>query len=123
MYHLAGSQFFKLASLFADYLLSGGERQSGVPGGDAIQGIKPLMIAIQRIQDSKSAIPGEPSSLYDHQVCGSLNKEFAKLCLKAKCYQHSLKVIDYPVISFLKGTQPMDILSYFYYKGLLYTGL
>jgi hypothetical protein len=52
-----------------------------------------------------------------------MQREFAKLCLKAKCYQHSLKIIDHPVVSFKKGTSPMDILSYIYYKGLIYTGL
>jgi tetratricopeptide (TPR) repeat protein len=74
------------------------------------------MIAIQKLQSNKS-------ELYSHPICGSLHKEFAKLCLKAKCYQHSLKVIESPVISFLKFTQPMDVVSYLYYKGLIYTGL
>ena len=56
-------------------------------------------------------------------MCGSLHREFAKLCIKAKCYQHALQVIDYPTTSFKKNTTPMDIVSYLYYKGLIYTGL
>jgi hypothetical protein len=56
-------------------------------------------------------------------VCGSLHKEFTKLCIKAKCYQHSLSVIDKPTIGFKKSTQPMDILSYLYYKGMVYLAL
>lgn len=100
---------FRLGSLYAEYLMS---------QGDQIQGIKPLMIAIQKLQAVKTE-----KELYHHPICGSLHREFAKLCLKAKCYQHSLKLIESPVISFMKHTQPMDVVTYLYYKGLLYTGL
>jgi|LauGreDrversion4_2_1035121.scaffolds.fasta_scaffold363664_1 COP9 signalosome complex subunit 3 len=61
--------------------------------------------------------------MYSYPICGSLHKEFTKLCIKAKCYQHSLQIIDRPTISFKKATQPMDVLSYLYYKGLIYVGL
>jgi COP9 signalosome complex subunit 3 len=56
-------------------------------------------------------------------VCGTLHREFAKLCIKAKCYQHSLPVVEHPVTSFKKNTHPMDILNYVYYKGLIFTAL
>lgn len=56
-------------------------------------------------------------------MIGSLHREFAKLCLKAKCYQHSLRIIEHPVIAFSKSTKAMDIVAYFYYRGLLYLGL
>ncbi len=61
--------------------------------------------------------------MYSYQICGSLHREFAKLCIKSKCYQHALQVIDHPTTSFKKYTSPMDIVSYLYYKGLIYLGL
>lgn len=69
------------------------------------------MLAITKMRDT------------EEQVCGSLHREFAKLCLKAKCYQHGLSIIDKPVTAFKKNTSAMDIISYVYYKGLIYTGL
>jgi hypothetical protein len=96
------SKFFNIASYYADYLLADNK---------AIYGIKPLMKAIITIRDNTE------------QVCGSLHKEFTKLCLKAKCYQQSLAIIEHPVTSFKKNTSPMDILSYLYYKGMIFTGL
>ena len=59
----------------------------------------------------------------EEQVCGSLHREFAKLFIKAKCYQHALPIIEPAVTSFKKQSSPMDILSYLYYKGLIFTGL
>jgi hypothetical protein len=106
-------QFCRLASLYTELLLAG--RNDSRPGGDAIVGIKPLMTAIEAIQGR--------AGLYGHKVIGSLHREFAKLCLKAKCYQHSLRVIEHPVIAFSKAATAMDIVSYFYYRGLLYLGL
>lgn len=97
-----------MASLYTDYLLHG--------HADAITGIRPILTALRKIQ-------GATEGLYNHPVCGSLHREFTKLCLKAKCYQHSLQVIDYPTTSFTKSTSPMDIVSYLYYKGLVMTGL
>jgi len=52
-----------------------------------------------------------------------MHREFAKLCLKAKCYQHSIPVIEIPITSFKKQCNPMDIIVYNYYRGLLFTGL
>jgi COP9 signalosome complex subunit 3 len=91
-----------VGSLYADFLLSEGK---------AIFGIKPLMTAINKVRDNKE------------QICGSLHKEFAKLCLKAKCYQHAVPIIEHSVTNFKKSTSPMDILSYLYYKGMIFTGL
>ena len=99
-----------MVSLFTDLVLS--------VNGEAIVGIKPLKTAIKKlIGQSKQDSP------YQSQICGSLHKEFAKLCIKAKCYQHSLEIIDTPTVSFKKFTEPMEIVSYLYYKGLIYIGL
>jgi hypothetical protein len=36
---------------------------------------------------------------------------------------HSLPIIDTPITSFKKNTSPMDIMSYNYYRGILFVGL
>ena len=95
------NKVYQLAALYSEYLIS---------GDNAIYGIKPLMTAIQTLCQDKE------------QLC-PIHREFAKLCLKVKCYLHSLPVIDNPVTSFKKMTSAMDIISYFYYKGMLLTGL
>jgi COP9 signalosome complex subunit 3 len=43
--------------------------------------------------------------------------------LKAKCYAHSLSIIDHPETGFKGSTSPMDILAYNYYRGMLFIGL
>eukprot|EP00347_Sterkiella_histriomuscorum_P002309 403368654 len=96
------SRLFQLASQFTDQLLS--EKK-------AIYGIKTLQDLIFKIRDNKE------------QVCGSLHKEFAKLCIKAKCYQHALVIVKDPITNFKKQTQPMDILNYVYYRGIIFTAL
>mmetsp|Transcript_77215 Transcript_77215/g.106780 ORF Transcript_77215/g.106780 Transcript_77215/m.106780 type:complete len:84 (-) Transcript_77215:279-530(-) len=53
----------------------------------------------------------------------SIHTNCAKLCLKAKCYQHALKFIDNPITSYMEGTSPVDIMVYNYYRGMIFTGL
>ena len=48
---------------------------------------------------------------------------FAKLCLKAKCYQHALRLIEQPMTEVQAGTEAIEILTYNYYRGMLFTGL
>ena len=86
---------------YADYLLTIGK---------PIAGIAQIMRAIKMCSES------------DEEV-SSLHTQFAKLCLKAKCFQHSIMVIDHPITSVMKGTQAIEILTYNYYRGLLNTGL
>ena len=78
--------------------------------GKPIYGIAPIMRAIKMCASSDE----EVSSLHTH---------FAMLCLKAKCFQHSIMVIDHPITSVMKGTLPIEIMTYNYYRGLLNTGL
>lgn len=53
-----------------------------------------------------------------------LHMNAALLCLKAKCYSHSRKLIDAPLTGIYKsGTEPVDFMSYQYYRGMLYCGL
>lgn len=48
---------------------------------------------------------------------------FAKLCLKAHCYQHALRLIEQPITEVQAGIEAIEILTYNYYRGMLYTGL
>jgi hypothetical protein len=48
----------------------------------------------------------------------------ALLCLKAKCYSHARKLLDAPITGMFKsGMNPIDIVTYNYYRGMLYCGL
>jgi hypothetical protein len=111
----ASGSFYSLASAYTDYVLSG--------HAEAITGIRPLMIAIKKIHNHENAKEATGTSVYSNPVCGSLHREFAKLCIKAKCYQHSLQIVHKPTIGFKKNTKPMDVVSYLYYKGLIFIGL
>ena len=53
----------------------------------------------------------------------SLHTQYAMLCLHARCLQHSLAVIDHPITSVLNGTNPIEICTYNYYRGMIYMGL
>ena len=98
----AYSKMYQLVSHFSELLIS--EQK-------AIYGIKPLMKLLNKMRSN------------NEEVCGTINREFAKLCIKAKCYQHSLSVVQHSVTSFKKATTPMDIICYIYYKGLIFTAL
>lgn len=52
-----------------------------------------------------------------------MHREFAKLCIRAKCYMHSLEIIEKPVTLMKKSTNPLDIIAYNYYRGILFIGL
>jgi len=111
----AATQFYQVASAFAEYIVSG--------HAEPITGIRPLMLAIKKIHEWDNREKTQAQGVYSYPVCGSLHREFTKLCIKAKCYQHSLQIIEKPTIGFKKSTQPMDVLSYLYYKGLIFVGL
>ena len=53
----------------------------------------------------------------------SLHTQYALLCLKAKCLQHALPLIDHPITMVLSGTNAIEITSYNYYRGMIYMGL
>ena len=97
----AVSKLFQLVSCYAEYLISVDK---------AIYGIRSIRETIIKTRDSEEQI-------------SPLHREFAKLCLKAKCYMHSLSIIETPVTSFKQKTAPLDIIVYNYYRGLLFTGL
>lgn len=97
----ANTKLFQLVSCYSEYLLSGDK---------AIYGIRPIREAIMLSRDSLEQIT-------------PMHREFAKLCLKAKCYMHALPIIETPITSFKKSTSPLDIIAYNYYRGLLFIGL
>lgn len=73
-------------------------------------GIRALRIAIEKTQTKKTEI-------------SSLHTSFAKLCLKAKCYRHARSTIEHSVLSFTEDIEPIDIMTYCYYRGMLLIGL
>ena len=58
-----------------------------------------------------------------NEQVSSLNTSFAKLCLKGRCLQHALAVIEHPITSVMPGTNPLEIAIYNYYRGMIYMGL
>ena len=52
-----------------------------------------------------------------------LHSLFALLCLKAQCLQHAEATIDHPVTAVMHGTNPVELLTYNYYRGLIFMGL
>jgi hypothetical protein len=95
------SRLFQMISWYAEYLISVDK---------AIFGIKPVKQALLLSRESLEQV-------------SPIHREFAKLCIKAKCYQHALPIIETPVTSFRKTTSPMDIITYNYYRGILFLGL
>lgn len=94
------SKLYCMVSVYADQLIAI-ERP--------IFGIKTLSEVIHKTQKGNVEC-----------VVGNIHKEFARLCIKAKCYQHALPIISHPVTVFTKDTQPMDLLSYMYYRGIIF---
>jgi COP9 signalosome complex subunit 3 len=80
----------------------------------AIRGIPALRTAVAKI------------SAYNPNLLTPVHTAFALVCLKAKVYDASLSVIDIPIFEVNpkeNGLTALDYLSYFYYVGMLYTGL
>ena len=73
-----------------------------------MHGILPMLRAIKNLSREKLS---------------SFHCEFAKLCLKANCFQHSLPVITQTLIDVLDGCSAIEICTYNYYTGLLFIGL
>lgn len=90
-----------MVSWYTEYLISVDK---------AIYGIKPLKQALLMTRESQEQV-------------NPIHREFAKLCIKAKCYQHALPIIETPVTSFRKTASPMDIITYNYYRGIIFVGL
>ena len=63
------------------------------------------------------------SSLCKPEEISGFHTQFTKLCLKAKCYQHSLRIIQEPITQVMLTTSAIEVISYNYYRGLLFTGL
>ena len=95
------SKLFYLAQIYSDFMISVGKPTNG---------IRPLQIAAARLMTSEEQI-------------NPIHREYAKLCLKAKCYSHSLDLIKFPVTDFHPRCKAMDIIVYCYYRGMLFTGL
>ena len=74
-----------------------------------MQGIAPLLGAALAYSESETV--------------SALHTEVSILCLKSKCYQHALKLIEKPVTQSVKDCKAIEILSYNMYRGILFCGL
>lgn len=81
-----------------------------IKAGKPMHGIKLVASAIQVLRSSNEQV-------------SSLNTQYAMLCLSARCFQHALSVIEHPITSVMSGTNPLEICTYNYYRGMIYMGL
>lgn len=75
------------------------------------------MHGVAYLQRAAMALQSNPEQVTCFHNC------YAKLCLKSKCYQHSLKLIEQSMTQVQGGTDAIEIITYNYYRGMLYTGL
>jgi len=73
--------------------------------------INPLQTAIQKIVGTNRNLLTPAHAL------------FALVCLKAMCFDAALSIIDVPIFNVDVTLSSLDYLSYFYYCGMIYTGL
>ena len=80
----------------------------------AIRGVKPLKIAVDKIVGA------------DRNMLTPVHTAFALISLKAMCFDYATQVLDIPIFSVdpkAFNLTSLDYLSYFYYAGMIYTGL
>lgn len=113
-------EFYQLAEIFA-FTLSPSESdtphwQSHRPAimfvDRPLLGIKPLRVAIRKLQNKDTEFT-------------PLHTFFAMLCLHAKAYRQSRKIIEKKLLSgFVNSFHDLEgIMNYNYFRGLLYIGL
>jgi len=95
------TKFQNITRLFADFLIRAGK---------PMHGIALIKRAITVLRSSNEQV-------------SSLNTQFAMLCLKARCLQHALAIIEHPITSVMHGTNPLEIATYNFYRGMIYLGL
>ncbi|ETV84890.1 hypothetical protein, variant 1 [Aphanomyces astaci] len=91
--------------------------QVGIARGAAIRLVHPLRQLLLRWQSSG---PAHPNSLTP------LHSSFALACVHAKCYHIAVAILDQPIFDVAHppaAVQSIHVLEYFYYGGMVYTGL
>lgn len=63
------------------------------------------------------------TALTDGVTLSTFHCQYAKLSLKSLCYQQSLQVIEKSFIDVQPNTQAIDVLTYYYYSGVILMGL
>ena len=81
-----------------------------IKAGKPMHGINMIARAIRVLRTSNEQV-------------SSLNTQYALLCLHSRCFQHALALIDHPITSVMHGTNPIEIITYNYYRGMIYMGL
>jgi len=78
----------------------------------AIRGIKPLRNAIKKLRPNSETLT-------------PIHTDYLQLCLLAKCYSAALPVLEEEIfeVSSEFAVTPRDMLLFYYYGGLVFTGL
>jgi hypothetical protein len=61
--------------------------------------------------------------LTDGVTLSTFHCQYAKLSLKSLCYQQSLSIIEKSFIDVQPSTSAIDVLTYYYYSGMILMGL
>ncbi len=63
------------------------------------------------------------NAMTDGVTISSFHTLYARLTLKSLCYQQSLVIIDKSYVDVLQGTLGIDLITYYYYSGMIFMGL
>ncbi len=103
--------FFSLSSLVA--LVCRKFAEFAIESNQAMRAIKPLRLAIKKLRPNSETLT-------------PVHSDFLQVCLIAKNYNIALPIIEEEISdvnSDVTATTPRDLLLYYYYGGMIYTGL
>jgi len=83
-----------------------------VESNQALRAIKPLRSALRKLRPNSETLT-------------SVHVDLVQVCILAKCYHIALPILEEEIFDVPdgKGVYPKDVLLYYYYGGLVYTGL
>lgn len=84
-----------------------------IESGQAIKAVKPLRNAVLRLRMNSECLT-------------PIHADFLQVCILSKCYSVAVPLLDediYEVNPDQTGTTPRDFMLYYYYGGLVYTGV
>jgi len=87
--------------------------QISIESNQALRAIKPLRSALQKLKPLGDSVT-------------PAHADFVQVCLVAKCYNAALPVLEEEIFEVNPETSaitPKDLLLYYYYGGMVYTGL
>jgi len=87
--------------------------QISIENGLALRAVKPLRSALQKLRMSSDSVT-------------PAHADFVQVCLVAKCYGAAVPILEdeiFEVNPEVSAITPKDLLLYYYYGGMIYTGL